>query len=156
MGSTPLKVETRVRTPLGLPVQKPRSRGVLGPKVALRQFGMWPNRWPKSSQGSQRGPHPRGPRRSSGDGPKAPCGDVGTTAIEREAPPSIFHPRIFRVGGVTSFGPSPWLQELQPKPGCDPLSHEIDAVVRYRSAFPEEIEARIDLHRSESADAPTR
>lgn len=33
---------------------------------------------------------------------------------------------------------------------------QIDAVVRYRSAFPDEIEARIALHRSESADAPTR
>jgi len=33
---------------------------------------------------------------------------------------------------------------------------QIDAVARYRSAFPEEIEARIALHRSESADTPAR
>gem|GEM_PF-1858574 len=33
---------------------------------------------------------------------------------------------------------------------------QIDAVVRYRSAFPEEIDARIALHHSESTDAPAR
>lgn len=30
---------------------------------------------------------------------------------------------------------------------------EIDAVLRYRSAYPDEVSARIDLHRRETADA---
>lgn len=33
---------------------------------------------------------------------------------------------------------------------------QIDAALAYRSAYPEEIQARIDLHRSETAAAGTR
>ncbi len=57
-----------------------------------------------------------------------------------------------------------WLDDLAAEP--EPLRvlseesglsrAQLDAVVRYRAAFPDEIQARIDLHRSESADAPTR
>jgi hypothetical protein len=57
-----------------------------------------------------------------------------------------------------------WLDDLAAEP--EPLTvlseesglsrAQVDAVVRYRSAFPEEIEARIALHRSESAAAPAR
>ena len=57
-----------------------------------------------------------------------------------------------------------WLDDLAAEPeSLRVLSEEsglsraqIDAVIRYRSAFPEEIEARIALHHSESAGAPTR
>jgi hypothetical protein len=68
------------------------------------------------------------------------------------------------IGGPDVWEVSIWLDDLAAEP--EPLRvlseesglsrAQIDAVVRYRSAFPEEIEARIDLHRSESADAPTR
>ena len=68
------------------------------------------------------------------------------------------------IGGPDVWEVSIWLDDLAAEP--EPLRvlseesglsrAQIDAVIRYRSAFPEEIEARIALHRSESADAPTR
>lgn len=68
------------------------------------------------------------------------------------------------IGGPDVWEVSMWLDDLTGE--TDPqkvLSEEsglpraqIDAAVRYRSAFPDEIEARIALHRSESADAPIR
>ncbi len=68
------------------------------------------------------------------------------------------------MGGPDVWEVSLWLDDLAAEP--EPLRvlseesglsrAQIDAVIRYRSAFPEEIEARIALHRSESTDAPTR
>jgi hypothetical protein len=68
------------------------------------------------------------------------------------------------MGGPDVWEISMWLDDLAAEP--EPLRvlseesglsrAQLDAVVRYRAAFPEEIQARIDLHRSESADAPTR
>jgi hypothetical protein len=68
------------------------------------------------------------------------------------------------MGGPDVWEISMWLDDLAAEP--EPLRvlseesglsrAQLDAVVRYRAAFPDEIQARIDLHRSESADAPTR
>jgi hypothetical protein len=68
------------------------------------------------------------------------------------------------MGGPDVWEVSMWLDDLAAEP--EPLRvlseesglsrAQLDAVVRYRAAFPDEIQARIDLHRSESADAPTR
>jgi hypothetical protein len=55
-----------------------------------------------------------------------------------------------------------WLDDLASEP--DPVAElladsgilarpQVDAVVRYRAAHPEEIEARIELHRRETASA---
>jgi hypothetical protein len=70
------------------------------------------------------------------------------------------------MGGPDVWEVSMWLDDLAAEAVPEPLRvlseesglsrPQIDAVVRYRSAFPEEIEARIALHRSESADTPTR
>jgi hypothetical protein len=57
-----------------------------------------------------------------------------------------------------------WLDELGPAkdPAADLASDEvvsrpqIDAVLAYRAAYPDEIQARIELHRSETAAAEAR
>ena len=56
-----------------------------------------------------------------------------------------------------------WLEDLSTEP--DPLAalieetaltrSQIDAALRYRNAYPDEIAARIELHRSETAAAET-
>ena len=57
-----------------------------------------------------------------------------------------------------------WLDDLGPvdDPAAELASHgvvappQIDAVLAYRAAYPDEIQARIDLHRSETAAAEAR
>ncbi len=68
------------------------------------------------------------------------------------------------IGGPDVWEVSMWLDHIAAE--TEPLRvlseesglsrAQIDAVVRYRSAFPEEIDARIALHHSESTDAPAR
>lgn len=67
------------------------------------------------------------------------------------------------VGGPDVWEVALWLDELT---GADPAAElatdgvvnraQIDAVLAYRALYPEEIQARIDLHRSEVAAAHTR
>jgi hypothetical protein len=57
-----------------------------------------------------------------------------------------------------------WVEDLADEP--DPVAalvehgvvrrHQIDAALRYRVAYPDEIAARIELHRRETAAADTR
>jgi hypothetical protein len=68
------------------------------------------------------------------------------------------------VGGSDVWEVAMWLDDLADEP--DPAAAlaadgivtrpQIDAVVRYRSAYPDEIDARIELHRRETAAANTR
>lgn len=67
------------------------------------------------------------------------------------------------VGGPDVWEVVMWVAELA---SVDPAAElaadgvvnraQIDAALAYRSAYPEEIQARIDLHRSETAAAETR
>lgn len=68
------------------------------------------------------------------------------------------------VGGPDVWEVAMWLDDLVD--GADPAAelaadgvvarHQVDAVLAYRSAYPEEIQARIDLHRSTTAAAQAR
>ncbi len=68
------------------------------------------------------------------------------------------------VGGPDVWEVAMWIDDLGS--GTDPAAelaadgtvarHQIDAVLAYRSTYPEEIQARIDLHRSETAAAEAR
>ena len=57
-----------------------------------------------------------------------------------------------------------WIDDLGPvKDPANQLAadgvvsrHQVDAVLAYRAAYPDEIQARIDLHRSETAAAEAR
>ena len=68
------------------------------------------------------------------------------------------------VGGPDVWEVAMWLDELGPStdPAADLAADgvvsrsQIDAVLAYRSAYPDEVQARIDLHRSETAAAETR
>lgn len=65
------------------------------------------------------------------------------------------------VGGPDVWEVVMWLEDLAGE--SDPIAtlieessfnrSEVDAALRYRSAYPEEIAARIELHRRETADA---
>ncbi len=65
------------------------------------------------------------------------------------------------VGGPDVWEVAMWLDDLAPEP--DPVAAlvedsiltraQIDATLRYRAAYPDEIAARIELHRRETADA---
>lgn len=67
------------------------------------------------------------------------------------------------VGGPDVWEVSMWVDELM---SADPAAElaedgvvtraQIDAALAYRSAYPEEIQARIDLHRTETAAAAQR
>lgn len=68
------------------------------------------------------------------------------------------------VGGPDVWEVAMWIGDLGD--GTDPAAElaadgivarpQIDAALAYRSAYPEEIQARIDLHRSETAAAEAR
>jgi hypothetical protein len=68
------------------------------------------------------------------------------------------------IGGPDVWEVAMWVDDLQPE--ADPAATlaaesvlarpQIDAALRYRSAYPEEIAARIALHRGETAAADTR
>ncbi len=68
------------------------------------------------------------------------------------------------VGGPDVWEVAMWIDDLGDlaDPATDLAAegivarHQIDAVLVYRSTYPEEIEARIDLHRSETARADTQ
>ncbi len=67
------------------------------------------------------------------------------------------------LGGPDVWEVAMWLEDLSTEP--DPLvalieeatltRSQIDAALRYRGAYPDEIAARIELHRSETAAAET-
>jgi hypothetical protein len=68
------------------------------------------------------------------------------------------------IGGPDVWEVAMWIDDLGP--GKDPAAElatdgvvsrpQVDAVLAYRAAYPEEIQARIDLHRSETAAAEAR
>jgi hypothetical protein len=68
------------------------------------------------------------------------------------------------LGGPDVWEVAMWVEDLSTEP--DPLNalvedstltrSQIDAALRYRAAYPDEIAARIELHRSETAAAETR
>ena len=68
------------------------------------------------------------------------------------------------IGGPDVWEAAMWLDDISPDP--DPAAElaadgtvtraQIDAVIAYRAAYPDEIQARIDLHRSDTAAADTR
>jgi hypothetical protein len=68
------------------------------------------------------------------------------------------------IGGPDAWEVAMWLDELgsAKDPAADLASDEvvsrpqIDAVLAYRAAYPDEIQARIELHRSETAAAEAR
>lgn len=65
------------------------------------------------------------------------------------------------VGGPDIWEVAMWVEDLSAEP--DPVAAltedavltrpQIDATLRYRATYPDEIDARIDLHRRETADA---
>jgi len=65
------------------------------------------------------------------------------------------------VGGPDVWEVAMWIDDLagEPEPAAVLVAESgvtrahIDAALRYRTAYPDEIEARIELHRSETADA---
>lgn len=66
------------------------------------------------------------------------------------------------LGGADVWEVAMWMEDLAATE-ADPVGAlveegvvtrpEVDAVLRYRSAYPDEVSARIDLHRRETADA---
>lgn len=66
------------------------------------------------------------------------------------------------LGGADVWEVAMWVEDLAATE-ADPVGAlveegvvtrpEVDAVLRYRSAYPDEVSARIDLHRRETADA---
>ena len=68
------------------------------------------------------------------------------------------------IGGPDVWEVAMWIDDLGPTK--DPAAElaadgvvsrpQIDAVLAYRAAYPDEIQAKIDLHRSETAAAETR
>jgi hypothetical protein len=68
------------------------------------------------------------------------------------------------IGGPDVWEVAMWLEDLGPvNDPADELAADgivtrpqIDAVVSYRAAYPDEIQARIDLHRSDTAAAEAR
>jgi hypothetical protein len=68
------------------------------------------------------------------------------------------------LGGPDVWEVAMWVEDLQAEP--DPIvalledaalsRSQVDAALRYRVAFPEEIAARVELHRRETAAADTR
>ena len=68
------------------------------------------------------------------------------------------------IGGPDVWEVAMWIDDFGPVK--DPAAElatdgvvsrpQVDAVLAYRAAYPEEIQARIDLHRSETAAAETR
>lgn len=68
------------------------------------------------------------------------------------------------IGGPDVWEVAMWIDELEP--GEDPAVElaadgvvtppQVDAVLAYRTAYPDEIEARIELHRSETSAADAR
>jgi hypothetical protein len=68
------------------------------------------------------------------------------------------------IGGPDVWEVAMWIDELEP--GTDPAIElaadgvvtrpQVDAVRAYRTAYPDEIQARIELHRSETAAADAR
>ncbi len=68
------------------------------------------------------------------------------------------------IGGPDVWEVAMWLDELgsAKDPAADLASDEvvsrpqIDAVLAYRAAYPDEIQARIELHRSDTAAAEAR
>jgi hypothetical protein len=67
------------------------------------------------------------------------------------------------LGGPDVWEVAMWLEDLAAEPSPHavllketPLTHsQIEAAMRYRAAYPEEIAARIELHRRETAAAET-
>lgn len=67
------------------------------------------------------------------------------------------------VGGPDVWEVAMWLDDLDTADSAAELAadgvvarHQIDAALAYRSAYPEEIQARIDLHRTMTASAEAR
>lgn len=67
------------------------------------------------------------------------------------------------VGGPDVWEVAMWVDDLDTADSAAELAaegvvarHQIDAALAYRSAYPEEIQARIDLHRSTTATAEAR
>lgn len=67
------------------------------------------------------------------------------------------------VGGPDVWEVAMWLDDLDTADSAAELAadgvvarHQIDAALAYRSAYPEEIQARIDLHRTMTAGAEAR
>lgn len=68
------------------------------------------------------------------------------------------------IGGPDVWEIAMWIDELAPRedPGRELAAEgvvtrpQVDAVLAYRTAYPDEIQARIELHRSETAAADAR